>query len=186
MKIISSSFLIFVLVTSSAALQTRTNQRVQSPCKPKITMLPDGKLQVTDCQGKSSVTDLNIASRAENAVNQNSASSPAMSPKLAAAYEEFELSNLQYQQQQLARNMKVFGWQDVSSKIMFVLVAIIVTTGLVLSALQFRKAENIDLTVEMKGLHLTTSIVGVAILAMSMLFLYMYLFFVYPIKEVGR
>ena len=76
------------------------------------------------------------------------------------------------------------AWQDITSKIIFFIVIIIVLTGLVLAGIQFRTASEVDITAGREGLHLKTTIVGVVILAMSMVFLFLYLFFVYPIKGI--
>lgn len=157
----------------------------KAPCKSKAEILSDGKLRVTDCQGQHSLIDPSPAETG-SASNQASGALTASSAKLAAAYEEFEVASLEYQKQQLARNLRVFAWQDTSSKVIFVIVSLLVLTGLALTGVQFRKASQIELSAGKEGLHLTTSIVGVVILAMSMLFLYLYLFFVYPIKELGR
>jgi len=154
-------------------------------------MLPDGKIRVTDCSGKTLVSDPSATSSEKHENPKQTVPNPAVgnvtvSPKLASAYEDFQIASLQYEKQQLSRNQSVFEWQDFSSKVMFWIVAVIVFTGLVLSALQFRKAQQIDLSAGKDGLQLRTTIVGIVILAMSMVFLYLYLFFVYPIKEIGN
>jgi hypothetical protein len=160
-------------------------ENIAKPCASKTEMLPDGRVRVTDCAGKAVVEDPGAVPATP--IKGHPAAAPmAVSAKLAQAYEDYAIANLQYEQQQLARNAAVFAWQDTSSKIIFVLVSVIVATGLVLSGVQFRKASKIELAAGKDGLHLQTSIVGVVILAMSMLFLYMYLFFVYPIKEIGK
>ena len=163
---------------------------ITTPCASKPKMMPDGKVRMTDCTGKAVVEDpgaaLPAAKPSSAPVSPASASTTTVSRKLSQAYEDYAVANLQYEQQQLTRNAAVFAWQDTSSKIIFVLVTLIVTTGLLLSGLQFRTASQIDLSAGKDGLHLKTSIVGVVILAMSMLFLYLYLFFVYPIKEIAQ
>src|SRR5262249_37754085 len=158
------------------------------PCESKAHVLPDGRIETTDCKGKTSVMDPSASSQPtdEPVASQTATSvgSPASS-KLAQAYEQYEIANLEYQQEQFKRNQRVFAWQDTSSKFMFFLVVLIVLTGLVLAALKFREAAQTEFEASKEGFKLKTTIVGVVILAMSMVFLYLYLFFVYPIKNVG-
>src|ERR1700676_2700377 len=118
---------------------------IQQPCIPKSELLADGKIQITDCSGKSRVVDPNDAS-----VNSDKEppSSPVttvnmqMSSKVEEAYEQFEISSLDYERERLARNTRVFAWQDTSSKIIFVIVLLTVMTGLVLAGLQFKAAAD--------------------------------------------
>ena len=152
-------------------------------------VLPDGRIQASDCKGKTSVVDPSASSDPTDNVSasQTHASGDVpVSSKLSQAREQYEIANLEYQQQQFKRNEAVFAWQDTSSKFMFFLVVLIVLTGLVLAALKFREAAQTELEAGKEGFKLKTTIVGVVILSMSMVFLYLYLFFVYPIKNVGQ
>ncbi|NIM17988.1 MAG: hypothetical protein GTO45_38835 [Candidatus Aminicenantes bacterium] len=103
---------------------------------------------------------------------------------------------------------EVLDWQHTSSIIIFWVVVIIVFVGLIFSGVQFYismmqekrklkedKIENSetgknDLTkteieASLKGIKVNSSVLGVIILIISLLFLYLYLVHVYPIKEIG-
>lgn len=178
--------LLCIAVATLIAVKACAQADIQKPCGSKPELLSDGRVRFTDCTGKSSVIDPDAkpATSTESSASSTGGSLPA-DGRLAQAYEQFAIANLQYEQQQLARNARVFSWQDISSKIMFFIVLLIVLTGLVLAGIQFRAASQIDISAGKEGLHLKTSIVGIVILAMSMVFLYLYLFFVYPIKGIG-
>jgi len=89
---------------------------------------------------------------------------------------------------------RVFEWQLLSSRIIFVLVILIVVVGLYFSWLQFMAGlrENADLektttTVEASptgGIKVSSPVLGVIILTLSLAFFYLYLVHVYPISEI--
>jgi len=162
---------------------------IATPCESKSHVLPDGRIQTTDCKGNASIVDPSASPEPVSSEPSSQSIAPGGAPassKLAQAYEQYEIANLEYQQHQFKRNESVFAWQDMSSKFMFFLVVVIVLTGLVLAGLKFREAAQTEFEVSKEAFKLKTTIVGVVILAMSMVFLYLYLFFVYPIKDVGQ
>ena len=103
-----------------------------------------------------------------------------------------------------------FAWQSVSTKVIFVVVIIVVLAGLYLSWMQFNFAQNAPLkvttpstegpaiaatstnpgsdvnTIEVNtsGVKITSSVIGLIILTLSIVFFFLYLKFVYPIIEV--
>jgi hypothetical protein len=93
---------------------------------------------------------------------------------------------------------RVFEWQLLSSKIIFVVVVLLVLAGLYFSWLQFRadiskKNENDSgdtqqsvstLEASAQGIKVSSPVLGVVILVISLLFFYLYLQYVYPIKEI--
>ena len=89
---------------------------------------------------------------------------------------------------------RVFEWQLLSSRIIFVLVILIVLAGLYFSWLQFMAGqrggadqENMNTTVEATiagGIKVSSPILGVIILTLSLIFFYLYLVHVYPISEI--
>jgi hypothetical protein len=181
-----TAFIALVGLTFAATAYSQIE--IQKPCNTKSQLLPDGRVQLIDCQGKTSVVDPSTSGAAKTEAQTATAgtTSVPMNSHLAQAYEEFELANLRYEMEQLSRNTRVFAWQDLSTKMMFFLVFLIVMTGLVLACVQFRKAADIDLSIATAGLHLKTTLVGVVILAMSIVFLCLYLVLVYPIKGIGQ
>lgn len=101
----------------------------------------------------------------------------------------------------------VFDWQLLSSKIIFVIVIALVTVGVYFSWLQFMATGQTDVhgsglrkadgtaaasaspattTIEasMKGIKVSSPVLGVIILMISLAFFYLYLVYVYPISEL--
>jgi hypothetical protein len=91
----------------------------------------------------------------------------------------------------LEHRKKVFKYQLVTSSIIFATVLLIVMVGLLLSYLHFKndlKANtNSETEIEIGkgGLKVKSSIIGIIILTLSIAFFYLYLTYIYEIKEVG-
>ena len=92
-----------------------------------------------------------------------------------------------------AHRERVFAWQLLSSRIIFVVVIFLVLTGIYFSWLQFSRSlkgakgeELKETTFEASatGFKVSSPILGVIILAMSLAFFYLYLAYVYPISEI--
>jgi len=88
---------------------------------------------------------------------------------------------------------KVFRWQLLSSKIIFVIVVILVFSGIVFAAIQFYDGMKHSLTrtdpvttfeAGKEGFKVSSPILGVIILVISLAFFYLYLVYVYPIEEI--
>jgi len=94
---------------------------------------------------------------------------------------------------------KAFAWQDTSSKLIFWLVVIIVLAGLWMSYIQLKEGlknktvnqaegegeETHQIEISKESMKISSTFVGVVILAMSLVFFYLYLFVVYPITVEG-
>jgi hypothetical protein len=79
-----------------------------------------------------------------------------------------------------------FEWQLWSSKIAFWLMMGIVAAGLGFSGVQMGVGlKSPETKFSFLGLEVSSSIVGLVILAMSVTFFYLYLVYVYPISQVG-
>lgn len=87
---------------------------------------------------------------------------------------------------------KVFSWQLISSKVIFFAVLFLLIVGVYFSYLQFRKAMKAgsgadlktDLEASSTGFKVSSPVLGVIILVISLLFFYMYLVYIYPIRNV--
>lgn len=111
----------------------------------------------------------------------------------------------EYRASGYAYRSRVFEWQLLSSRIIFVVVLLLVGTGIYFAAVQFRAAmraatraaASVEPTTTSPGASLTTqfeisgkgivinsSVMGVIILALSLAFFYLYLVYVYPITDV--
>jgi hypothetical protein len=91
----------------------------------------------------------------------------------------------------------VFQWQFCSSRVIFVAVLALVFAGIVFAAVQFfsvlgrkREAEAseseeiTEFVASVKGIKVRSPVLGVVILVISMVFFYLYLVYVYPIKAI--
>ncbi len=119
--------------------------------------------------------------------------SPTKEKYLAALreYYDYRISGLQHRQ-------RVFEWQLFSSKVIFVIVLVLVFTGIYFAAVQFhsglsRKAktegssesnEVTEFAASVKGIKVKSPVLGVIILVISLAFFYLYLAYVYPIENI--
>lgn len=103
---------------------------------------------------------------------------------------------------------KVFEWQLASSRVIFVVVIFLVLTGVYFSWVQFRtalrekhppesakeatlggedppaKPDVTEFVASLKGVRVSSPVLGVIILVISLVFFYLYLVYVYPVHEV--
>jgi hypothetical protein len=85
-----------------------------------------------------------------------------------------------------------FDWHLRTSKVIFYVVVGLVVFGVALAGVQFtfalirkKKQDSTDLELTGKGFRIKSSIVGVIILMISLLFYYLFLVHVYPVTLVG-
>ena len=87
----------------------------------------------------------------------------------------------------------VFHWQLLSSKIIFIVVVILVFSGIIFAAIQFhdglknlpkQTSQTTSLEAGKSGVKVSSPILGVIILVISLIFFYLYLVYLYPIKEI--
>lgn len=106
----------------------------------------------------------------------------------AAAYVAALRGLYEYQARGFEHRSRVFAWQYYSSLIIFGIVHLIVLTGLYFSWIQFRKgwAEGMESEMELShtGIKVRSSVLGVIILVVSLVFFYLYLVHIYPIEEI--
>jgi hypothetical protein len=93
----------------------------------------------------------------------------------------------------LERNQAVYRWQDLSTKLIFAAVLLLVFAGVAFSGIQFFKGfrtktakgeapavSQVELSA--KGIKVTSPFLGVIVLVVSLAFFYLYLVYVYPIS----
>ena len=104
-----------------------------------------------------------------------------------------ELRNIekQYLEDSISHRMKVLHTQHIISIVIFIVVILIVLSGLFFAGKHFfvfisSKKLNAQTQIEItaQGIKLKSSILGIVILTLSIMFFYMYLIHVYPIKEI--
>ena len=93
---------------------------------------------------------------------------------------------------------RTYEWNYISTLIIFWVVILLVISGLIFSAVQFYKsivatrrgqknvAEASTIEASLQGIKVTSSVLGVIILIISMLFFYLYLAHVYPVITVPK
>lgn len=104
-------------------------------------------------------------------------------------YYNYHISGLQHRS-------KVFSWQLFSSKIIFVVVIILVFAGIYFAAVQFHIGlkqfknklqdfnDRTEISASMKGIKVSSPVLGVIILVISLAFFYLYLVYVFPIEDI--
>ena len=108
------------------------------------------------------------------------------------AYQQSLKAYYSYRQSGLEHRSKVFQWQLLSAKIIFVVVLILVAVGIYFAAVQFHTGMNqqddqsmqTELSATTKGIKVRSPVLGVIILLISMVFFYLYLVYVYPIEDI--
>jgi hypothetical protein len=202
-------------------------------CEPKRSMSPDGTLVVRnrDCSITKVSKDQMLKPLAEDAAapqakpdkNPQAAKLREMKPqelppgeedpKLRAKYLEAMNGYFDYYAAGYLHRQRVFEWQLISSKIIFILVTLLVCSGVYFAALQFHEGmrrravesarivksttgdgeapaahvEDTQVTTfsaSVKGIEVSSPVLGVVILVISLAFFYLYLVYVYPITEL--
>ena len=104
-------------------------------------------------------------------------------------YYEYRAAGLQHRRE-------VLKWQLFSAKVIFSIVLLVVATGIVFAGIQFSvdlrrisqgkeaEAPITELQASTEGIKVTSSVLGVIILALSLAFFYLYLVHVYPIEDI--
>ena len=143
--------------------------------------------------------------------NQPSTLSPPVLPEGAALTDSLTQARQQdalqayfnYRVHGFDHRLRVFEWQLLSSRVIFVVVILLVLLGVYFSGVQFHRGlretrvqqANADtqtpaeepvteIEASMQGIKVSSSTLGVIILVISLAFFYLYLVFVYPIKEI--
>ncbi len=109
-----------------------------------------------------------------------------------ASYNRAYIAAYDYLVSSYDHRKKVFRWQLISSMIIFVIVVMLVIIGVYFSWQQFKKAlaegksmENTELKASLTGIQVSSSVLGIIILVIALLFFYLYLVYVYPISVIS-
>lgn len=159
------------------------------------SIAPSGAQDAPEGAGVDRIEQLKALDTGET---DNSLAPPIISSELLdeegmAALRQALTSYYQYRTSGYAHRERVFAWQLLSSRIIFVLVIALVLTGIYFSWLQFRASLKGGKGAELKetsfeasttGLKISSPVLGVIILAMSLAFFYLYLVYIYPISEI--
>ena len=196
---------------SGAQPQKSSENAAARECTPDRRILPDGDvvIQNRDCSTTriSKEEWLKLLAPAAPPAGEDD-------PKLRAKYLEAMDGYFDYHTAGYLHRQRVFEWQLISSKIIFVLVTLLVASGIYFAALQFhegmrrRAGELADaarksgsaqgerpltrledstattFSASAKGIAVSSPVLGVIILVISLAFFYLYLVYVYPITEL--
>ena len=142
------------------------------------TRLPNGTTQIEALTSPESLLPNQPPASDLDATTQNSYRAALR------AYYAYRVAG--YEQRQ-----RTFAWQLRSTKYIFWTVIALVATGVIFAAIQFRvglRSHTHDVPTQLEasttGLKVTSPVLGVIILALSLIFFYLYLAFVYPIHEI--
>ncbi len=199
---------------SSAGLRAQEAPPPVSTAAPSATsrlvkrsVLPDGTVQLDYADGttrrlaptpsSASPADKPAAAGTATSAEQIEPTAPPAWLTDAATNEAFLQAMGEYYSYKtsgLRHRRRVFEWQLLSSKVIFVTVLMLVASGIAFAAVQFRaglKRRNGDakdvateLDVSTAGIKVTSPVLGVIILVISLAFFYLYLVYVYPISEL--
>jgi hypothetical protein len=133
-------------------------------------------------------------------------SCPQEDPETAKVCQEMLRESYRYTIAAYQHRRESFNWSLTASKIIFFVVVVLVASGIVFAAIQFRVAlleagsgrghkpaserkgsatsMATDLEFSRQGIKASSSVLGVMVLLISMAFFYLYAQFVYPIHEI--
>lgn len=122
---------------------------------------------------------------------------PSASAKSQEAYQEALQAYYAYRQAGYERRLGVFAWNSLSTKLIFALVVLLVLAGVCFAAIQFHaglrrrdhaepeaRQNETELSLSLSELKVRSPVLGVVILAISLAFFYLYLIYVYPVRNV--
>jgi hypothetical protein len=200
------------------APQSSPAGQAQSPAPaPSIVsraIQPDGAIELTYSDGTKRRVALDSAAASGAGSVASEAASPVAPPEWLKdpatnqAFLDAMGEYYRYRGSGLRHRSRVFEWQLVSSKLIFVTVLMLVGAGMVFAAIQFRVglkrprgegpgtanqgpptgvaavdvATQIDLSAT--SVKVSSPVLGVIILVISLAFFYLYLVYVYPISEI--
>ena len=120
----------------------------------------------------------------------------------ARCWEAYRAS-LDYYATGLEHRARVFAWQHLSTRVIFFVVLGLVAVGIYFAWAQFQRGLSQPMTqtkqatevtavtpsaheleISPKGIRVSSPVLGVVILALSLAFFYLYLVYVYPIREI--
>ncbi len=194
----------------SSRLQEPSHSTAPKPdCRPQPVVTPHG-IEYTGCSDKPESVDRSKfdpkSVDGPSAGNAGKGSSADMDPQTRTKYQAALQAQYDYKAFSFLHAKRTFEFQYTSGRIIFWVVLLIVFAGLAFSAVQFyvglhhplesrAKTDGKDAAsseecvsefeASLQGIKLKSSVLGLLILAMSMVFFYLYLKYVYPITNVA-
>jgi hypothetical protein len=122
-------------------------------------------------------------------LSAQSAVAATVSPGFQKKYTEFQIASLEQQIAYTKQSVATYQWELFASSVMMWITVLVVIAGVGFSGFQLwhaaRLGQNTDGTweVSMTGMKVTSSVVGIIVLAMSIAFVFLFLDRVYPIQR---
>jgi hypothetical protein len=117
--------------------------------------------------------------------------SQSADPELEKAYRAAKIREYRFWAEQMDLNVLGYDAHRFASYIVLVLVCVVVASGIVFAGFQLWKSLNIagvqatsDLEISASKVRVTSSVVGVIVLTISLVFLFIYTKYVFPIERV--
>ena len=211
--IVAAALFVGGLIASFTVGQV-TAQRAPNPSEDtaspvvRKTILPDGSIELERADGTKQISYPVQSAQPGQAASDQTAHEPINEGDLIPVSSPSWLSDgatnsaflkamrdyYGYKSSGLQHRSRVFEWQLFSSKVIFLVVLVLVSVGIVFAAIQFRiglkrkKSEAPDAATEIDispaGIKMSSTVLGVIILVISLAFFYLYLVYVYPISEI--
>lgn len=116
----------------------------------------------------------------------------AFNAETEASFQRAWQAYYEYRADGYTHRQRVFEWQDLSTKIIFAVVIVLVLAGVYFAAVQFHAglranreaADAGEVELSIKGIKVRSPVLGVIVLTISLAFFYLYLIYVYPIENV--
>ncbi len=183
--------LLTVWVLGSVALVPQEQDTTASPPRPVLDFEAISQQVAASLQERDSLPQPPALTEGLTAVAAGDSVTRAKQQAALRAYFDYRIQGFDHR-------LRVFEWQLLSSRIIFVVVILLVLAGVYLSGVQFRRglrerppsdapAESeavTEIEASMGGIKVSSSTLGVIILVISLAFFYLYLVFVYPIEEI--
>lgn len=172
----------------------------------KRSVLPDGTVQFEYSDGTTRKAGPAVAPPAESAAPPSAGATgtvdlaPVAPPEwlkdaaVNGAFLDAVREYYVYRASGLRYRSRVFEWQLFSSRVIFTTVIMLVGSGIVFAAIQFRAGLKrprsaapdavTELDLSAGSVKVSSPVLGVIILVISLGFFYLYLVYVYPISEI--
>jgi len=188
-----ASFLIFLILTSGSSAQiVIPSHSAPEPAVPLMPAVSNG-MEANPSEVKKELDKDAVISNLKKIVNELSSRN---SPTSEAAQEYSEYYYKYYAKRKLDVQIKAFEWQQSASEKLIWLVVLLSVSGVVFSGFQLWKATQVipgqtnpadmstDMRISAKEVRVTSSVVGLIVLLISIVYLYLFLREVYTISVI--
>jgi len=132
-----------------------------------------------------------IISTLNKSLSQCARSSVGVSPELQKAYVAAKKVEYKSQARLHEHRASIFEWQLMAANVVLALVVLVVSAGIIFSAMQLRKAllmdqpqDSAELELSATKIRVTSSVVGIIVLVLSLGFLYLFLTEVFDLEPI--